>query len=269
MAGGKTARRIRLIHWNGAEAREAAARLKAAGMEVQHSLPWRMEDLRALGEDLPAAVVIDLSRLPSQGRDVALAIRQRKATRHLPLVFLEGEAAKVARLRTILPDAIYSSWKEAETAIRRAIHSPRGDPVVPDSILAGYSGTPLPKKLGIKPGSVVNVMGAPEEFRQILGELPEGAQLRENTAGEADLILWFIGSRKELARGIQRMAARVGAGSVWMIWPKKSSEMATDLTQQVVRETGLATGLVDYKICAVDATWSGLLFTRRKAKRKG
>ena len=61
----------------------------------------------------------------------------------------------------------------------------------------------------------------------------------------------------------------MGAGSVWMIWPKKSSEMATDLTQQVVRGTGLATGLVDYKICAVDATWSGLLFTRRKAKRKG
>ena len=131
---------------------------------------------------------------------------------------------------------------------------------------AGYSGTPLPKKLGIRPGSVVRLLGAPKEFRQTLGALPEGAELTADFHLEANPTLWFIRSRAELERGIDGVVGRVGNGSVWMIWPKKSSGVASDLSEREVREAGLASGLVDYKVCAVDATWSGLLFTRRKGK---
>jgi hypothetical protein len=132
---------------------------------------------------------------------------------------------------------------------------------------AGYSGTPLPKKLGIKPGSVVRLVGAPRNFRKTLGELPVGAVLREDGREAASLTLWFLPSLKELEHGIQGIAARLETGSLWMFWPKKSSGVATDLTEQGVRGAGLSAGLVDYKVCAVDATWSGLLFTRRKGKR--
>jgi hypothetical protein len=132
---------------------------------------------------------------------------------------------------------------------------------------AGYSGTPLPKKLGIKPGSVVRILGAPKGFRKTLGALPEEVELREDSRGRANLTLWFLPSLEVLERGMQAMAASLEEGKIWMIWPKKASGMATDLSEQEVREAGLAAGLVDYKVCAVDATWSGLLFTRRKGKQ--
>src|SRR5262245_21378040 len=131
---------------------------------------------------------------------------------------------------------------------------------------AGYSGTPLPKKLGIKSGSVVRILGAPTGFRETLGELPEGVELKETMQGAASLTLWFIPTRKALFSGIERIGAGLVSGSLWMIWPKLSSALAGDLREQDVRAAGLKAGLVDYKICAVDETWSGLLFTRRKDK---
>jgi CheY-like chemotaxis protein len=254
--------RIRLIHWDAAEARERIAQLRRLGYRVEHGLPLGMPELRRLAEDPPAAVVVDLSRRPSQGRDVMLAIRQRQATRHVPLVFLEGEPEKVERIRNVLPDAAFGRWSSVAGTLRRAIASPPAEPVRIDSLLAGYSGTPLPKKLGIKPGAMVGTVGAPENIRKILGDLPEGAGLEEDGM-DAGLILWFIRTRKELRSGIGKISRRL-KGAVWMIWPKKTSPLASGLTQQEIRDSGLAHGLVDYKVCAVDADWSGLLFTRRK-----
>ena len=131
---------------------------------------------------------------------------------------------------------------------------------------AGYSGTPLPKKLGIKPGSVVALVGAPNGFRKTLGPLPEGAKLLAGADKDCTLTLWFTRSLKDLKQGIQRMARQAGHGPLWIIWPKQASGVATDLREQVVREAGLAAGLVDYKVCAVDATWSGLAFARCKQR---
>jgi hypothetical protein len=130
--------------------------------------------------------------------------------------------------------------------------------------MAGYSGTPLPKKLGIKTQSIVALVGQPDGFNATLGKLPEGAKLRQGTSDPYDLIIWFVHSRDELEQGIESMVPLAEAAPLWIAWPKKASKMATDLSQQVVRETGLAAGLVDYKICYIDATWSGLLFTQRK-----
>jgi hypothetical protein len=129
---------------------------------------------------------------------------------------------------------------------------------------AGYSGMPLPKKLGIKPRSVVALVGAPDDFERTLGELPEGVKLRRRARGRIDLTIWFPAGRSELARRVRRLGEIAGPGGLWIAWPKKASKVPTDLSDSVVREAGLANGLVDYKVCAVDAVYSGLRFARRR-----
>jgi CheY-like chemotaxis protein len=255
--------RVRLIHWNAAEAEERADRLRSAGYEVVHEA-LDAAGLRRLREDPPSAVVIDLSRMPSQGRDVALGIRKTKATRFVPLVFVDGDPAKVARIKEILPDAVYTTWSQIQGSLKRAISHPPADPVVPRTLFDGYAGTPLPKKLGIKAHSVVALVDAPEGFEETLGELPEGVVLRRQARGRRDVTLWFTTSREDLDRRIGQMSAFAAKGGLWIAWPKKSSGAATDLSQGIVRAAGLAVGLVDFKVCAIDATWSGLRFTRRK-----
>ncbi len=126
---------------------------------------------------------------------------------------------------------------------------------------AGYSGTPLPKKLGIREGSVVALVGAPAGFEEALKPLPAGAKLRRG-AVTCDLLLWFVRSRLELQKNVSRMGAL--APALWIVWPKKASGVAADVSGTEVREAGLAAGLVDYKICALDSTWSGLKFAKRK-----
>jgi hypothetical protein len=261
----KRMKRVQLLHWNAEEAKERAERLRAVGYVVVWEIPGGSAFLRELGKNPPAAVVIDLSRLPSHGRDIALLIRQRKATRHIPLVFVEGDPTKVARIRELLPDAVYTSWEQIGHSLKEAIAHPPAEPVVPQSQFEAYAGKPVSEKLGIKAKSVVGLVGAPEGFEEVLGTLPEGAQLHEQVHRECNLIIWFTRSRAELEEGIERMATLAEGRPLWIAWPKKASRQATDLTQQYVREVGLAAGLVDYKICAIDETWSGLLFTRRKS----
>jgi hypothetical protein len=258
-------RRVRYIHWNAGEAQERAKRLKAAGYRVDHEPPRGPTFLRELSDNPPHAVVIDLSRVPSQGRDMALAIRGRKATRHIPLVFVAGDPVKVARVKELLPDAVYTSWEQVGPDLEIAIADAPESPVVPESAMAAYAGTPLPKKLGIKQDSVVVLVGAPAGFKNTLGELPKGAVLRAGTGDDSDLTIWFAKSVAQLNDDMERMVVQAEVAPLWIAWPKKASKVKTDLSQQVVREAGLAAGLVDYKICSIDATWSGLLFTRRKA----
>lgn len=257
--------RIRLIHWNAAEAAERAARLPADEFRVEHA-QLNTAGLRGLRANPPDALLIDLGRLPSHGRDLGVAMRQTRATRALPLVFVAGDPGKVERVRQLLPDAVYTDWPNIQPALRRAIANPPPQPVVPESGLAGYSGTPLPRKLGIKPGYTVATPGAPDAFQTTLGTLPDDVDLRSRVQGRCDLIVWFVGSRRELRRRVQRYGARAGPGGLWICWPKKASGVKSDLSERVVRETGLAHGLVDYKIASIDQTWSGLRFTRRKPR---
>ena len=133
---------------------------------------------------------------------------------------------------------------------------------------AGYSGTPLPKKLGIKEGSIVGLIGAPKEIKGILGALPAGVKLQREPRlpRPCDVVLCFAKQRKELVPRMKK-AMRVSADSgLWLIWPKKSSGVASDLSEDVVRNMGLAAGWVDFKVCAIDFTWSGHAFARRGAK---
>jgi CheY-like chemotaxis protein len=260
-------RQIRLIHWNAGEACERADLLTAAGYQVDCGHFNGPSSLRAMREQPPDAVVIDLERAPSQGRDVGLAVRSSGATRKVPLVFVAGARDKVDRLRSILPDAVFTTWSRIRSALKQAIANPPADPVKPESLMQGYSGTPLPKKLGIQAGMTVGLVGAPKGFAASLGSLPENVKIGRLGQGDADLIVWFNKSRKDLVAGLPRILAALGTGGVWIAWPKRASGLKTDLTQTDVRRTGLDAGLVDYKICAIDPTWSGLKFTRRKTQR--
>jgi CheY-like chemotaxis protein len=140
--------RVRLVSWKTEEAEERSKLLRSLGHDVDASevTTGAIRELPRAGAD---AYVIDLSRLPSQGRDVGIILRRAKGSRHVPLVFVGGDPEKVARVQELLPDAVYASWDEIGPALQRALASPPADPVVPDSNLAGYASTPLPKKLGI------------------------------------------------------------------------------------------------------------------------
>jgi len=140
--------------------------------------------------------------------------------------------------------------------------------------MAGYSGTPLPKKLGLRPGARLGLVRAPDHFTDTLGDLPDGVSAVRLARGTSrfDVIVCFARSSKELARHLPALPARLlPAGGLWIAWPKKSAKkasgLATDLTETEVRARGLATGLVDNKVCAIDDTWSGLRFVVRVADR--
>jgi hypothetical protein len=136
--------------------------------------------------------------------------------------------------------------------------------------MAGYSGTPLAKKLGIKPDHCVALIDAPSDFDQTLLDLPDGVQVVSRLMKRMpfDVIVFFTKSEKALASQFQKMGQRLTpAGGLWIAWPKRSSGVATDLSENRIREIGLATGLVDNKVCAIDETWSGLRFVIRLKDR--
>lgn len=132
---------------------------------------------------------------------------------------------------------------------------------------AGYSGTPLPKKLEIKENTRVATVAAPANFARTLGTLPVGATLQRGLTAPRDLTIWFVTSRKQLEGDLRRVTPPKGEGSLWVAWPKKTSGVKTDITENVLREVILPAGLVDRKVCAIDETWSGLLFSWRRTPR--
>ena len=133
---------------------------------------------------------------------------------------------------------------------------------------AGYSGTALPKKLGIKEGTVFATVHAPDGFAAVLGVLPPEAEWRARLASDLDVVIAFYTSRDALCEEWPELTeAAEPRGTVWVAWPKKASKVATDLTEDVLRELLLPTGWVDNKVCAIDDTWSGLRFALRRALR--
>jgi CheY-like chemotaxis protein len=268
----KTAR-IRLIHWDAEEARRRAELLSAEGYVVDPTLPSGPSFFTALRKSPPDAVVIDLGRLPSQGRDIAVTIRHSPSTRRVPLVFIKGDPAKTEKVRKLLPDAAFTTWNAVRACLKSVISSPPLRPIATRSAFEAYAGVPLVKKLGIVEKAAVGLIGAPHAFRQTLGDLPEGASLSvlsrddlPQTAKKRRLAVWFPRSLSELRRGLGAMEA--ACVTLCIAWPKKASGVRTDLTQQTVRKAGLEAGWVDYKIVSIDSTWSALLFARRKPSAK-
>jgi hypothetical protein len=255
--------RIRLVHWKPEEAGEGIQVLETAGFDVLAYPVSGPGFLRELENDRPDVVLIDLSRAPSQGRDLAVSVRMRKGTRGIPLVFVGGKAEKVERIRDLLPDASFTDWEQVAGTIVEAVRAGVHDPVVPGSAFAAYAGKPLAEKLGIKPNFVIAQVGAPSDFVSALGKLPEGSVAVDGPDESANLTIWFVRSQENLRRELPAVVETSKRAPVWIAWPKKSSKLESDLSQQIVRERGMAEGMVDYKICSIDRDWSALLFKWR------
>jgi CheY-like chemotaxis protein len=256
---------VRLICWNAAEAREKAAEIESAGYKVDFE-PYTPEVTRLMRQNPPAAMVIDLSRLPSQGRDVALQLRQFKSTRLTPLVLCGGDPLKLPKIQELLPDAAYTTWENLLPALEQAILNPLTQVVVPESSFAGYAGAPLVKKLGIRANMTVALLDPPPDFEHNLPWLPEGVTWCSQAGAPCDLVIWFVRTYQELVERLPLVQPGIGKAGLWVVWPKKTSGIASDLTQVNVRKTGLAAGLVDYKVSAIDETWTGLRFAVRKVR---
>lgn len=135
--------------------------------------------------------------------------------------------------------------------------------------MAGYSGTPLVKKLGIKPGCRLFVQDGPDDYFDLLGPLPDGVAVLRRPTGKLDLVHVFTTQAAALAAALEKFRGQIAEdGVIWVSWPKKAAKVATDVTEDVVRALALPLGLVDVKVCAVDETWSGLKLVIRRENRK-
>src|ERR1700737_2803215 len=143
---------------------------------------------------------------------------------------------------------------------QRALNTPQ---------MAGHSLTPLPQKLGIKPGMIVVAIDPPENYRKLLDPIPSGVNFATRPMGNTKFVHLFATRRSELAKQLSILRRKIAEdAAVWVSWPKKSSGIATDITEDVVRAVALPLGFVDIKVCAVDETWSGLKLMIRRENRK-
>ena len=135
--------------------------------------------------------------------------------------------------------------------------------------MAGYSGRSLPQKLGIEPGLSVVTIHAPTNYRRLLGAIPEGVTFSDRLKPESSFVHVFIKRRSELEKKLSILREKMAdTGTVWVSWPKRSSGVSTDVTEDVVRAVALPLGFVDVKVCAIDETWSGLKLMVRRENRK-
>ncbi len=254
--------RVRLIHWKAAEAAPLVDSLRTAGYQVDYEERPDYHIGQAIRAEPPAAVVIDLSRLPSHGREVATYLRGSKSTRHVPIVFVDGVPEKVQAIREKLPDAVYTKAGRVAQALRKAITEAPTDPVTPPQMMERYRGRTAAEKLGIKAGDAVAVFDGPRDYAAAIGPLPEGVTLLESPRARCAVTLWFVEDDAAYQEGLPRMRSRAADSKLWILWRKGAGK--SRISSQTIRELAIAVGLVDYKICAVNATWSGLLFARKK-----
>lgn len=259
---------IRLVCWNPDLARERASVLRDAGFSVDASPLGISGLIGQFRQSSPAAVLIDLDRLPSHGREVAIVLRNSRSTRHIPIVFAGGLAEKVERVRRELPDASFTDWKRVGTELRKALKRRLVEPVQPLTHMQRYAASSLVKKLGFKPGSKIALLAAPDDFEEKLGELPEGLEFQPKVTRDTALAIWFVRSRMELYAEVDYLFARLPEHcGVWIVHPKQSGRYRVDFNQRDVMATGHAAGLAACKVCAVDADWSGLMFRRKRSPR--
>ena len=258
--------RVRLIHWKEAE---AAAHLKAltkAGYQVEHEEQFRPGLMKQWRASPPDVFVIDLSRLPSHGREIAIDLRQSPSTRSVPIVFCGGDPEKVTALRALLPDASYCELSKLSSAVKKALASPPKDPVRPTAMMERYKSRTAAEKLGIKEGSSVALLNPPRDAEGVLGAMPNNVHLHESEAGDptAQVHLCFIHTPDQLGSLLSRLRRFAATSKLWILWRKGGKAAAGDVTEQLVRDAALDLGLVDYKICSVNEVWTAMCFARKR-----
>lgn len=254
--------RVRVIHWKAEEAAALLNSLRTAGYQVDYEERPDYHIAQAIRAESPAAVVIDLSRLPSHGREVATYLRGSKSTRHVPIVFVDGVAEKVEAIRAKLPDAVYTTGARVAQALRKAIAKAPANPVTPPQMMERYRGRTAAEKLGIKPGDKVALFDPPRDYPAVIGALPEGASLLEQPRDRCGVTLWFVRDAAGYQEALPRIRSRAADGKLWILWRKGAGR--SGISSQMIRELAIAVGLVDYKVCSVNPAWSGLLFARKK-----
>jgi len=256
--------KVRLFHWNASEAKQKISVLESSGFKVDYQTNALLA-FKELKKDPSAIVIIDLSRLPSQGRDIAINIRHAKVTRNIPIIFVNGDRQKVEQIKLHVPDAIYTDYSQIRNAIEGAIANPPRVKTIPKSVFEPYSRVPLAKKLEIKSCTTLALINPPVGFEKTLAPLPQDIKILNRISIEADLVMLFAENTEDLQIQLPKILDILKPnGKLWIAWQKKIREKTYSVTQEIVRKTGLALGLVDYKIARIDATWTGLLFSRRK-----
>jgi hypothetical protein len=239
--------RVLVIHRDTLEATARAARLRDLGFDATPYLSIGDKGFRGIRQDPPHAILIDLTRMPSYGRAVGVLLRERKSLGTIPLVFVEGDPEKTAKVRAVLPEAIYTTWAMAPSAIGRAIRN-----APPRAIPPRNPVTPLLTKLGIRTESRVAMLHPPEGF-----ELPGVIPLKR--ADDADVVMLFFRNSAALGSELPDVTRLMRKGRrVWVLWPKKASGVSGDLSMVRIREMARDVRLVDYKVCSVDETWSAM-----------
>jgi hypothetical protein len=268
---------VKLLSW-AADVSEKAALLKLPRVAVDAAPLVRTSAVvgELAGLD-PAVLVLDMDKRPSNAREIALMLRASKSARHIPILLAgglpsrDGIPEKFARLREELPDLPYAAWPEAACAAARLIESPStAHPLVaPERV---YTAS-LAQKLGVLPGTgktaakqrCIALVGAPEGFVELLGELPTTVRFITRIAAGTNLAICFIRSLRDLEALLEMLGARLPErASAWIVYPKKNARRGEPFKENDIRRSGLEVGFVDYKICSVDAAWSGMKFARRK-----
>ena len=255
---------IKLISWH-EDVKTKAAALKQPGARIDTAPLIRLSG--AVGELArlnPAVLVLDLDKLPSHSREIALVLRSSKSARHIPVLFACGGAPKkTVRIRTENPNGIFVQWPEAPQALAVLLRQPPSTP--PAMPPRDFSTTPLPKKLGIHANMQIALIAAPDAFQELLGDLPENATITTRITPKTALALCFVRSLNDLAATLDLLTVRLPKqASVWIVHPKRAGKYHVDFNQNHVRDHTLAVGLVDYKVCSIDADWSALKFAWRK-----
>jgi hypothetical protein len=254
---------IKLLSWHNDIAKKTAS-LKYPGLHIDATPLIKTSGVVGELTHLnPAALVLDLDKRPSHLREVALALRSSKSARHIPILFTGGLPKKMERIRSENLDAVYATWPDAPKALAALLkHPPPKPDIVPPR---DFSTTPLPKKLGIGSNMQVALITAPDDFEELLGDLPENTALITRITPKTNLALCFIRSLEDLAAALDLLSLRLPKqASVWIAHPKRTSKHHVNFNQNHVRDAALATGLVDYKVCSIDADWSALKFAYRK-----
>jgi hypothetical protein len=248
--------RILVIHRDLAEAATRAARLRSQDFEAEPYASRGTKGFRGIRAAPPDAIVIDLTELPSYGRAIGAMIRESKSLRMIPLVFIEGDPEKTAKVRATLPDAAYAPWAKIGAAIMRAIRGAPESPMLP------VVTTPLLAKLGIREGSGVAVLHAPKGF-----QLPKGTW-KHAKSDASDVILAFYPNAAAFGRELPTLKANMRPGRrLWIAWPKKAGTAPADLSMPRIRELAKPYGFSDYKTCAIDEKWAAMVFGVRRSKR--
>ncbi len=253
--------RIRLLHWNASEAGKYLSLLAASGHAVEYEERFEPRLLRQWRAQPPDVFVIDLSRLPAQGREIAIGLRQWPATRRIPIVFCDGAPEKVEKVRALLGDALYCEFSKLRNSIRKALAEPCAEATVPTPMMKRYAARTTAQKLGIAAGSTVAVVDPPRDYLTVLGDLPDGVQFTEGQA--ASVTLCFVHDLPLLQDRMSELRRLARTSKLWFCW-RKGKTAASGLSGNSIRATAVALGLVDYKVCSLNAVWSGMLFALKR-----